>query len=156
MNARRGLGPRRDRHDGRMSTQGAVSSSPAPDPGMQDGPSDAALDEALTIEGVLVALVVDGGSGLVLRQRGQRDDIDPDIAAAGMTDVVRSQVHTIVALGREERIDDVLITTGSTYYLARCVPRHEGFFVLLLLDRSRANIAMARRRLGAIAEDLAI
>lgn len=180
MSASKGLGPRVTRHAGRSSTQGsppapaptlAPTPTPAPPPAPTPAPTPetatdleepratpprTALDEVMTIEGALLALLVDGGSGMPLERAGDVEALDPEIAAAGSTDVVRSQVRTMQALGMNDRIEDILITATDTYYLARCVNRHEGVFVFLVLDRSRANLAMARHRLGALAETLTI
>jgi len=161
MTASQGLGPRSTRHDGRTSTQGP-SSGPAADTSLDDSvrpPVDhplRPLDQALSIEGALLALLVDGGSGMPLERAGKADGLDPEILAAGMTDVVRSQLRTMQALGVDDRIEDMLISAADAYYLARCVKQHPGVFVLLVLERDRANLAMARHRLGSVVEQIEI
>lgn len=110
----------------------------------------------MTIEGALLGLLVDGGSGMPLECVGDVETLDPEIAAAGSTDLVRSQLRTMQALGLSDRIEDILVTSTDTYYLARCVPKHDGVFIFLVLDKDRANLSMARLRLGAVAETLSI
>jgi hypothetical protein len=57
-----------------------------------------------------------------------------------------------------DRIEDVLITLGTQYHLIRPITSRSGagLFLYLALDKSRANLAMARRQLQQIEMNLDI
>lgn len=161
MSASKALGPRPTRHKGRSSSQKSPPRAPAEAPvteveAARTTPPRSSLEQVMNIEGAVLALLVDGGSGMPLECVGDVEELDPEIAAAGSTDVVRSQLRTMQALGMSDRIEDILITSTDTYYLARCVQKHEGVFIFLVLDKERANLSMARLRLSAVAETLTI
>ncbi|WP_310526157.1 hypothetical protein [Nocardioides sp.] len=81
-------------------------------------------------------------------------DLDIELAAAGHSDVVRAQQHTLETLGIQDRLEDVLITLGTQYHLIRLLP--DAMFLYLVLDRSRANLALARHRLAAVSRELVV
>jgi hypothetical protein len=121
--------------------------------------TEAALKEAVTsIEGALGAALVDYTSGMALGTVGGSKDLDLTVAAAGNTDVVRAKVRTMEMLGLKEDIEDILITLGSQYHLIRLLKGrgNNGLFLYLALDKSRANLAMARHQLMKIEAELEV
>lgn len=117
---------------------------------------DVILKEAVGIDGAVAALLVDYQSGMSLGQAGDTTIINLDVAAAGNTDVVRSKMRTMESLGIDDEIEDILITLGKAYHLIRLTEQHPGLFIYLVLDRGRANLAMARHKLSALATQLEI
>lgn len=113
-----------------------------------------ALKDAMNIDGAIAALLVDYKSGMALGQAGDGSAINLDVAAAGNTDVVRSKMRTMESLGLDDRIEDILITLGKAYHLIRLAEKHDGLFLYLVLDKSRANLAMARHKLASIESSL--
>ncbi|MFI9723319.1 hypothetical protein ACIHFE_27315 [Streptomyces sp. NPDC052396] len=114
---------------------------------------ETALKEAMTsIEGTIGAALVDYTSGMALGTVGGGKDLDLTVAAAGNTDVVRAKVRTMEMLGLQDEIEDILITLGGQYHLIRLLTGRngKGMFLYLALDRSRANLAMARHQLKSI------
>ena len=110
------------------------------------------LESLLTVDGATSAALVDSGSGMLLG--GVGSGLDLDIAAAGNTEVVRAKLKTIKSLGLTDTIDDILITLSGQYHVIRLLPGGS-LFLYLALDRSRANLALARhelRRIGATLE----
>ncbi len=118
-----------------------------------------ALKDAMTsIEGALGAALVDFTSGMALGTLGGGKDLDLAVAAAGNTDVVRAKVRTMEHLGMKDEIEDILITLGEQYHLIRLLKGRDntGLFLYLALDKSRANLAMARHQLRKIEAELEV
>ncbi|MEU9086259.1 hypothetical protein [Streptomyces sp. NPDC048357] len=118
---------------------------------------ETSLKEAMTsIEGSVGAALVDYTSGMALGTLGGGKDLDLTVAAAGNTDVIRAKLRTMEMLGIDEDIEDVLITLGSQYHLIRLIKGRggNGLFLYIVLDKGRANLAMARHQLKRIEADL--
>ena len=106
--------------------------------------SKQALDEILSLDGALCAAIVDSSSGMMLASAGS--GVDLEVAAAGNTEVIRSKMKTMRSLGLKDVIDDILITLGKQYHIIRPLAKQEGLFLYVVLDKQRANLAMARRK----------
>ena len=101
------------------------------------------LAKLLEADGALCCAVVDANSGMLLGNAGS--GLDLDLAAAGNTEVVRAKLKTMKSLGLNDAIEDILITLGKQYHVIRPVVSKPGLFVYLVLDKSRSNLALARR-----------
>ncbi|QBB72414.1 hypothetical protein ELE36_19700 [Pseudolysobacter antarcticus] len=112
------------------------------------------LAEILTIDGASAVSLVDGNSGMILGAAGS--GIDMEVAAAGNTEVVRAKMKTMKALGLKDEIEDILITLGKHYHIIRPVANKTGLFFYVVLDRARANLAMARRKVLDVESTLKI
>jgi hypothetical protein len=110
---------------------------------------DIALKEAMMIEGALGVALVDMGSGMALAVLGGGSDLDLAVAAAGNTDLVRAKLRVMEMLGLSSGIEDILTTLTTQYHLIRPLTAQSGagLFLYLVLDRRRANLALARRQL---------
>lgn len=114
----------------------------------------AALAEAMAIDGALGVAIVDSASGRALATAGEPAGIDLAVAAAGNSAVVRAKQATIAELGLDEALEDMLMTLHTQYHLIRVLDREPTLFVYLVLDRNEANLSVARFRLNAIAARL--
>ena len=114
---------------------------------------DKAVSEMLNVDGALAAAVVDFASGMMLAGGGS-PAIDLEIAAAGNTEVVSSKMKTMKMLGLDDIIEDILITLGKQYHLIRPLQKHEGLFLYSVLDKSKSNLALARRSLVDVERNL--
>ncbi|MDR2334231.1 MAG: hypothetical protein LBE61_12180 [Burkholderiaceae bacterium] len=112
------------------------------------------LTQLMTIDGAMCAAVVDSGSGMLLGSIGS--GVDLELAAAGNTEVVRAKLKTMKSLNLNDRIDDILITLGKGYHIIRPLQKHEGLFVYLVLDKAKANLALARRKTQDVEQALAV
>ena len=110
------------------------------------------LDELMTVDGAMCAAVVDSTSGMMLGSIGS--GVDLEVAAAGNTEVVRAKNKTMRALGLNDVIEDILITLGKHYHIIRPSSRKEGVFIYFVLDKARANLAMARRKVQDVDKEL--
>jgi hypothetical protein len=120
---------------------------------------ETALKEAMTIEGALGVALVDWDSGMPLGTLGGGKYLDLDLAAAGNTEVVRAKMRTMASLNLNDTIEDILITLGKQYHLIRLMNNADGshnLFLYLALDRSKANLALARHHLKRIENDLVV
>ncbi|GAA3090517.1 hypothetical protein GCM10017562_71730 [Streptomyces roseofulvus] len=118
---------------------------------------ETSLKEAMTsIEGSVGAALVDYTSGMALGTLGGSKDLDLTVAAAGNTDVIRAKIRTMEMLGINDGIEDVLITLDTQYHLIRLIKSRggNGLFLYIVLDKNRANLAMARHQLKRIEAEL--
>ncbi|WP_035799315.1 hypothetical protein [Kitasatospora mediocidica] len=118
-----------------------------------------ALKDAMTIEGALGAALVDVGSGMALGTLGHAADLDLALAAAGSTDVVRATLRAVELQGRTgETMEDILSTLTHQYHLIRPLTSTggHGLFLYLVLDRTRANLALARHHARRIESELTV
>ena len=120
---------------------------------------EAALKEAMNIDGALGACLVDWESGMSLGAAGGGKYLDLDVAAAGNTEVIRAKMRTMESLRLDDSIEDILITLSKQYHLIRLLKSSrsdQGLFLYLVLDRAKANLALARHSLKRIEGDIAI
>ncbi|WP_304351869.1 hypothetical protein [Comamonas testosteroni] len=102
------------------------------------------LQDLMTLDGAMCAAVVDYNSGMLLGSIGS--GVDLELAAAGNTEVVRAKMKTMKSLGLNDSIEDILITLGKQYHILRPAEKINGIFIYYVLDNSRANLALARRK----------
>jgi hypothetical protein len=115
-----------------------------------------ALSAAASIEGAFAVALVDYETGMTLGSRGGSPGFDLDVAAPGNSGVVRAKLAVMDSLGITDSLEDILITLSGQYHLIRPLGGrdNERLFFYLALNRSRANLAMARRDLRVIADQL--
>jgi predicted regulator of Ras-like GTPase activity (Roadblock/LC7/MglB family) len=112
------------------------------------------LEELMDIQGTIGAAIVDYESGMTLGTIGGGNE-DMEIAAAGKTEVVRSERTMNENLEHDGKIDDILITMEDRYHLIKMF-RTGDIFTYLLLEKENANLALARRFMSDIDSDLEI
>lgn len=110
------------------------------------------LNDLLTLDGSLCAALVDYHSGMLLGSAGS--GVDMELAAAGNTEVMRAKMKAMQALGIKDTIDDMLITLGKQYHILRPSASSPGLFLYYVLDKSRANLALARRKVQDAEQNL--
>ena len=119
---------------------------------------EANLNACLEIDGALAVALVDTASGMALATAGNPRGIDLNVAAAGNTNVMKAKEKTMKDLGLKDKIEDVLITLTSQYHLIRPLTdaSGKGLFIYLVLDKEKANLAMARFKLASIEKSVSV
>jgi hypothetical protein len=120
---------------------------------------ETALKEAMAIDGALGASLVDWESGMSLGAVGGGKYLDLDVAAAGNTEVIRAKMRTMESLRLDDTIEDILITLAKQYHLIRLLKSsrsEQGLFLYLVLDRQKANLALARHNLKRIEGEISL
>lgn len=106
------------------------------------------------LDGFLGAALVDSEREATLGTLG--DGLDVSSAAVGNTELVQIKRKTIKRLKLDDEIEDILITLGKQYHLIRPLRSRPGLFFYMALDRSGANLAMARLRLADAERELVL
>jgi hypothetical protein len=118
---------------------------------------DNVIADLLAIEGATGAAIVDIDSGMALATGGN-PGFDLNVAAAGNSNVVRAKLRTISDLELKDEIEDVLITLQGQYHLINVLrgQGNAGLFIYLVLNRTTANLALARHKLRSVAAGVAV
>ncbi|WP_103510904.1 hypothetical protein [Streptomyces sp. SM13] len=132
---------------------------------------DECLLEVMRLPGARGASVVDWTSGLALGTIGESPNGDHEATAAETAEVARMTAEqpafahlTAEAEGGRPAaapntpVEDVIVTTHDGYHMLRFVETafDSSVFLHLWLDRSEGNLALARLRLGELAERLVL
>lgn len=117
--------------------------------------AQASLQTVSEIDGLLGACIVDSLRGVMLAAIGGGAAINLELAAAGNIEVVLAKRRTVLALGLEDQVEDMLISLGRQYHMIRPLSAQEGLFAYLVLDRAKATPALGRHMLGDVAHALA-
>jgi hypothetical protein len=118
--------------------------------------AEALLDPVSDIDGFMLARLVDASTGMVLASRKDHDDISLPTAAAGAADIA----NVLALLAGELPVDgleDVMVTFRRQLYVMRLVRQdpEPQILLLVILDRSRVNLAMARREIRSFCASFA-
>jgi hypothetical protein len=109
--------------------------------------ADTLLAPVAQIEGCVAACLIDASTGMVLAARQEPGDAEPPSAAAGAAADI-AQVLSLLSGGlAADSFEDVMVTFPQHFHVIRLVDSDAEPRVVLLvvLDRVRANLAMARR-----------
>ena len=124
----------------------------APDLAARVGDS---LKKAKSIKGSAALLLAEIASGSVIGAVGDSAGVDLGIATAvAMAQLLRQKQRVTDQLGLHDPVQEILLTSADRYYVARSLGLGDGYFLLLILDRDKANLARAQLDLVAIERDL--
>lgn len=113
---------------------------------------DESLRSLMALDGSVAACLVDFNTGMALGKVGTV--VDLDIAAAGNAEAVRANLKTVKALKLDDTIEDILITLDSQYHIIRPLATKAGLFVYVVLDKAKADLALARCRTTEVESNL--
>ncbi|MFH9608047.1 hypothetical protein [Streptomyces sp. NPDC017448] len=132
---------------------------------------DECLLEVMKLPGARGAAVVDWTSGLALGTIGESPNGDHEATAAETAEVARmaAEQPAFARLSPADGghpdaeapgppVEDVIVTTHDGYHMLRFVETafDSSVFLHLWLNRSEGNLALARMRLGELAERLVL
>ncbi|MEU3226527.1 hypothetical protein ABZ695_25680 [Streptomyces sp. NPDC006976] len=130
---------------------------------------DECLLDVMRLPGARGAAVVDWTSGLALGTIGESPNGDHEATAAETAEVARMAAEQpAFAIGLPDPpaagepaappVEDVIVTTHAGYHILRFVETDfdSSVFLHLWLDRAEGNLALARIRLGEMAERLVL
>jgi hypothetical protein len=102
----------------------------------------------LGIEGLLGCAVVDAATGFTLaRQSRDGEHVHLELASAGSAQVLRAHRQAAGSMGLDDDIEEIMTSAGGRHHVLRTVSSHKGLFLFALLDKQRANLALARYKL---------
>ena len=116
-----------------------------------------ALAGMLTLDGLIGCAVVDSSTGLVLAReaRDAAPSVNLDLAAAACAQVLRAHRQAARNMGLADRVDEVMTSAGPRQHLMRTLSAHPDLFLVVLLDKHRTNLALARFQLMEVERGLA-
>ncbi|RAL23144.1 hypothetical protein DL240_08805 [Lujinxingia litoralis] len=107
-----------------------------------------ALEQLATTAGFIAGAVGNSTSGMVMGSLGGSDDFNVELAVAANTEVVKAKQRAMASLELKGGVEDILITLSNQYHLIRPLTERPEIFLYLAVDRSQANLGMARFALG--------
>ena len=118
--------------------------------------ADAMLAPVTTIDGFVFACLVDQATGMTFACAPEQGDIYAAAAAAGAADIANALAMMSARLATNETVDDVIVTFSEHFHLIRPVSQDvtQRILLLVVFDRRRANLAMARREIRAFCSTL--
>ena len=116
-----------------------VSAKPEP---MHDEVLDVYVHQICELNGVVGCCVFDVGSGLPVASSGSGAP-PTELARHGRT-LLSAMGSSSRALGLGHTLPDAAITLGSHHLLLRSVDKHSGMALITVLDRTNANLTLAR------------
>ena len=107
-----------------------------------------ALSGMLGVDGLLGCAVVDSTTGLALARETRGDaNIDMELSAAACAQMLRAHRQAARGMGLAEHVDEIITSAGARQQVIRTVSRLPDLFLVLLLDKQRTNLALARYQL---------
>ena len=109
-----------------------------------------ALEQGRALEGSLATLLVETATGNLIAAAIGARGIEVEVVAAATAELARLKPRVEQRIGLKDRFEEVLLTSVRRYYLLRPVGSDRRMFLLLVLDRARANLTAAQEGLAAI------
>jgi CheY-like chemotaxis protein len=113
-----------------------------------------ALERGRGVDGSLATLLVETASGNLVAAAIGAKGVDLEVAARATAEFARQKPRVEETIGLKDAVEEVLLTSARRYYLLRPVGSEDRMFLLLVLDRSKANLTAAQEELAAIEREL--
>ena len=112
-----------------------------------------ALERGRSVAGNLATLLVETATGTLVAAIIGAKGVDVEVAAAATAELARQKPRMEERIGLKDVVEEVLLTSKRRYYLLRPVGSGDRF-LLLVLDRTKANLGAAQEELAAIEQEL--
>jgi predicted regulator of Ras-like GTPase activity (Roadblock/LC7/MglB family) len=109
------------------------------------------LNIASQIDGALGVALGDWNTGFSLGQKSCDSNFSESTleqAIALNSEVIKAKDKARTTLNITDKIEDILITLDNQYHLIRMSQTVKGVFFYLVLNRTKANLGLARIKLG--------
>ncbi|MEP7298847.1 MAG: hypothetical protein ABI702_21890 [Burkholderiales bacterium] len=114
-----------------------------------------ALAGMLDVEGLLGCAVIDSTTGLAIARETRGDvALDMELSGAACAQVLRTHRQAARGMGMAEQVDEIITSAGSRQQVIRTLSRLPELFLVMLLDKQRTNLALARYQLMELERDL--
>jgi CheY-like chemotaxis protein len=124
------------------------------EPAERAGTIQDALERGRAVEGSLATLLVETASGNLVAAAIGAKGVDLEVAARATSELVRQKPRVEETIGLKDAVEELLLTSARRYYLIRPVGSEDRMFLLLVLDRSKANLTAAQEELAAMEREL--
>lgn len=112
------------------------------------------IDQMMQIDGVLGAAILDTESGLPLAAKGN-GTFDMEVTSGGAVDVLRAWNRGSERTDRQQPVETVIGLYPETIAMIKVLTgRNSNLAMMLLMERTRSNQALANHKLGLLANDL--
>jgi hypothetical protein len=117
-----------------------------------DDPLARYVQQLMALNGMVSCCVLDTVTGEALAHAGARPSAD-DLADHG-AELIAAMLATSRALGFGTALPDATITLGSHHLVLRGVPRHPRLALHAVLDKTQANVTLARLQIARLDSSL--
>lgn len=132
-----------------LLSSGAGMAREPEDPRASEAIRDA-LEQGRAVAGSLATLLVETATGGLIAAAIGAKGVDLEVAAAATAEFARQKPRVEQRMGLKDAVEEVLLTSTRRYYLLRPVGSGDRLFLLLVLDRTRADLTAAQQGLAAI------
>ena len=107
------------------------------------------------VDGLLGCAVVDSTTGLAIARETRGDvTLDMELSGAACAQVLRTHRQAARGMGMAEQVDEIITSAGPRQQVIRTLSRLPDLFLVMLLDKQRTNLALARYQLMELERSL--
>jgi serine/threonine protein kinase len=107
------------------------------------------------ISGFIGGCLIDSQSGEMIAAEGGKD-MNLQTAGAAHAEIIRAKQKAVQIMGVADQIDDVLVSMGNQLHMIRPLGPNSETFLFVAMDRSTANLGMARVQVRQVEQSLAL
>jgi hypothetical protein len=118
--------------------------------------ADAVLAPVTAIDGFLLSCVIEPSTGMIIGSASSHEKLSAPAAAAGAADLSCALALLAAKLAAGDEFEELIITYSNHLYLMRPIQTEPGqrALLLLILDRHRANLAIARHKMRVFCDSI--